>query len=323
MILIHQYTILMLEGEVNKMALRQWMVPHEWMTRYTPQTEWIQRRGILVWIAEVFTSLGAGLYLVSLFYNNFWGMVAAWVIIMFLKVPLHILYFGKPFRFWRTVPPFTTAWKTSWFTRGISFTILFGGIAFIQLIITYFFPGTPWDILLKVLGGIFAFCVGIYSGFIMSYCRSVPFWNTALVPLILIVAGIADGFALIMAVDLAGAEVNVMAVEAATRVVLIANAIMMIAFVWNAIYSGRAAKYSATLLLRGSLAVPFWLGVVLCGIIIPLVVSIVSYFTGESAAAVMIIAIILHTVGAVFLKYVLLKAGIHNPIIPATTSLYH
>ena len=151
------------------MALRQWMVTHEWMVKPTPQTEWIERRGILVWIAEVFTSLGAGMYLVSLFFNNWWGMLAAWFIIMFLKVPLHLIYFGKPFRFWRTIPPFTNAWRTSWFTRGITFSVLFGGVVFIQLIITYFFPGTGWDIALRVLGGIFAFLVGIYSGFIMRW----------------------------------------------------------------------------------------------------------------------------------------------------------
>ena len=114
------------------MALRQWMVTHEWMVKPTPQTEWIERRGMLVWIAEVFTSLGAGLYLVSLFFNNWWGMLVAWVIIMFLKVPLHLIYFGKPFRFWRTIPPFTNAWKTSWFTRGITFSVIYLAALFLS-----------------------------------------------------------------------------------------------------------------------------------------------------------------------------------------------
>ena len=221
------------------MALRQWMVPHEWMVKYTPQTEWIERRGILVWIAEVFTSLGAGLYLVSLFYSNWWGMLVAWLIIMFLKVPLHLLYFGKPLRFWRTLIPITNAWKTSWFTRGINFTIYFGSIVFIQLIVTYLainiFPGTAWgawDIVLRVLGGLFAFLVGIYSGFIMSYCRSVPFWNTALVPLILLFAGVADGFALMLAVGMADHTVNMMVVEAGSRILLTVNIILIATIVF-------------------------------------------------------------------------------------------
>ena len=305
------------------MALWQWMVTHEWMVKYTPQTEWIERRGILVWIAEVFTSLGAGLYLVSLLFDNFWGMLAAWIIIMFLKVPLHIAYFGKPLRFWRTVPPFTKAWRTSWFTRGITLTILFGGIVFIQLLLTRFLPGTGLDLAFRVLGGIFAFFVGIYSGFIMSYCRSIPFWNTALVPLILLFAGIADGFALILGVGLADAHINIMAAEEGSRILLIVNAIIMIVYLWNATYTSKTAKHSAMLLLRGSLSIPFWIGVIAFGIIIPLAISMSSYVAGEASSPLLITAIVLHTIGAVALKYVLLKAGIHNPILPATTSTYH
>jgi formate-dependent nitrite reductase membrane component NrfD len=312
------------------MALRQWMVTHEWMVKPTPQTEWIRRRGVLVWIAEVFTSLGAGLYLVSLFYNNWWGMLVSWVIIMFLKLPPHLIYFGKPLRFWRTIPPFTNAWKTSWFTRGITFSVIFGGVVFIQLIVTYvavnLFPGTvwsTWDVVLRVLGGISAFLLGIYSGFIMSYCRSVPFWNSALLPLILLFAGVADGFALMIAVGLAGAQVDVTAVEAGSRILLIINAIIMAAYLWNATYTARMAKHSALLLLKGSLALPFWVGVMACGIIIPLAVSVSSLFAGEATAPLLITAVVLHTIGAVALKYVLLKAGIHNPILPVITSSYH
>ena len=305
------------------MALRQWMIPHQWMVKPTPQTEWIERRGMLVWIAEVFTSLGAGLYLVSVFFNNWWGMLAAWLIIMFLKIPLHLMYFGKPLRFWRTVPPFTKAWKTSWFTRGILFSIIFGGIVFIQLVITYFFPGTGWDIALKVLGGVSAFLVGIYSGFIMSYCRSVPFWNSAMLPLILIIAGIADGLALLIGIGLADTSLDIGAAEAGSRIVLIFNVILIVVYLWNATYTSKTARYSVGLLLRGSLAVPFWAGVVAFGMVIPLVISTSGYFVSEASAPLLVVAVILHTAGAVALKYVLLKAGMHNPILPVTTTTFH
>lgn len=311
------------------MALRQWMVTHEWMVKPTRQTEWIDRRGILVWIAEVFTSIGAGLYLVSLFYNNWWGMLVAWCIIMFLKIPLHLIYFGKPLRFWRTLIPITNAWKTSWFTRGINFNIYFGTFAFFQIVIGYFaiymFPGTgwaAWDIALRVLGGFFAFLVGIYSGFIMSYCKSIPFWNTAMLPLILLFAGIADGFALMLAIGMADHTVNIAAIEFGSRIMLIVSIIFMAFFVWNATYVSNTAKYSATLLLKGSLAIPFWIGLVILGMVIPLIISISSIYVGE-VAVLLIIAIAFHTIGAVALKYVLLKGGVHNPILPATTSAYH
>ncbi len=305
------------------MALRQWMVTHEWMVKYTPQTEWIERRGILVWLAEVFTSLGAGLYLVSLFYNNLWGMFIAWLIVVFLKLPPHLIYLGKPLRFWRMVPPFTKAWRTSWITRGMFFTVLFAGFALIQLVLTYWLPGTGWEIAFKVLGGITAFLAGIYSGFVMSYCRSVPFWNSALLPLVFLFVGIADGFALIMAISLAGGQPDIIAAEAVSRWILIVNAILMGTYLWNATYTSKTAKYSAMLLLRGSLAMPFWVGVIAFGIIIPLVISVSSYFAGEASMPLLIIAIALHTIGAFAFKYCLLKSGVHNPVLPVTTSTYH
>ena len=301
------------------MALRQWMVPHEWMVKPTPQIEWIERRGILIWIADVFTSLGIGLYLVSLFYNNWWGMAVAWLIIVFLKLPPHLLYLGKPLRFWRAVPPFTRAWRTSWITRGLFFTVLFIGFAFIHLILARWLPGTGWEIIFKVLGGITAFSAGIYIGFLMSYCRSVPFWNSALLPIVFLFAGIADGFALIMAIGLGNAQIDIMAAEAGSRMLLIINAIIMATYLWNATYTSKTAKYSAMLLLRGNLALPFWIGVVAFGIIIPLVISVSSYFAGEASIPLLISAIAFHTIGAVALKYVLLKAGIHKPILPVPT----
>jgi len=297
------------------------------MVKPTRQTEWIDRRGLVFLAAEVFTALGVGLYLVSLFYNNWWGMLAAWVIIMFLKIPLHLAYFGKPLRFWRTIIPFTKTWNTSWLARGVNFNIYFGTIVFFQLVVAYlavnFFPGTVWDtwsLALGILGGILAVLVGFYGGFMMSYCKSVPFWNSALLPLILFFAGVADGFALMLGVGLADPSVNITAVEFGSRIALAVNIIMMAAFVWNATYQTRTARYSAMLLVKGSLAVPFWVGVVLFGMIVPLVISAASLWSHDITAALLITAIVFHTIGAVALKYVLLKAGVHNPIVPARTS---
>ena len=275
------------------MTLRQWMVTHDWMIKPTAQTEWIERRGILVWTAEVFTSLGAGLYLVSLFFNNWWGMAAGWVIIMFMKIPLHLIYFGKPLRFWRTIIPFTSAWKTSWFTRGVNFNIYFGTIVFVQLVVGYLainvYPDTAWDgwyFGLGIAGGVFAFLVGIYSGFIMSYCKSVPFWNTAMLPIIILLAGVADGFALMLVVGLADTSVDIAAVETGIRILLAANIVMMAAYVWNATYQSRTARYTALLLVKGALTWWFWLGVVIIGMVIPLVISSMSLFAREATTGI-------------------------------------
>src|SRR4030042_1107843 len=233
----------------------QWITMHKWMTDYTPQTEWIQRRGIMVWLAEVSTSLGSGLYLISLFLFSFvsndmsylWGMIAGWLIIMFLKIPLHLAYFGKPFRFWRTIPPFSNGWKTSWFARGILFSIFFGTFGFLQIVSSFLLINPqivtwnfllPIDILLRVLAGFTAFLTGIYPGFIMSFVKGIQFWNSALLPVVLILSGILDGCALLMAIGLAGAQVDGTLLDLISSVLLIVNIFLIVVYLWDATYVG-------------------------------------------------------------------------------------
>jgi hypothetical protein len=57
------------------------------------------------------------------------------------------------------------------------------------------------------------------------------------------------------------------------------------------------------------------------GILIPIAISVISVFTGsEVSSVILIIAIVCHTLGAFALKYALLKAGIHRPILPRASA---
>ena len=143
-----------------------------------------------------------------------------------------------------------------------------------------------------------------------------------MLPLILIIAGVTDGFALMLAIGLVDTSVDIATIEFVSRILLIVNIVFIGAYVWNATYISKTAKYSAILLLKGRLALPFWIGVVACGIISPLAISVGSYFAGDASTPLLITAIGFHTVGAIALKYVLLKAGIHNPILPVKTTSY-
>ena len=304
------------------------MVPHEWMVKPMQQTEWIERRGLLVWLAEVFSALGTGLYLVSIFVNNWWGALIGFLIVMLIKLPLHFLYLGKPLRFWRTMPPFSSAWKTSWIARGVVFTVFFSGFGFIQLMTSYLLIYTnlqtgpvlstvyALDILLKVLAGIFVVLTGIYGGFMMSYCKSVPFWNSGILPIVILNAGIADGLALVMGMGIFTNGMDLHAIEYASRIVLGINALLIGTYLLNSSYQSSTAHLSVTEMLRGRVALLFWIGIVLCGIIIPLVVSFLSIFTWNGSIPLLIGVIICHTAGAFALKYCILKVGIHKPIVP-------
>lgn len=322
-----------------------WMIPHKWMTGYTQQTEWIEKRGILVWLAEVFTSLGSGLYLIALLLYNFYGvaelkpifligLLVGWVLIMFFKIPMHLAYFGKPFRFWRTIPPFSSAWKTSWFARGILFSILFTSFGFIQIVISGLLvygiipPSlVPLEILFMVLGGLFAFLTGIYPGFIMNFVKGIQFWNNALLPVVLIIGGILDGCALLMAIPFFMTRTPAMEnlvhfIEVLSIILIVVNVFFIGVYLLSATYVGAAAKVSVSRLMRGNAAGMFWIGLVGLAIIIPLVLSIVSVSYVQSLGAsnllsiLLIIGIASHTLGAFALKYCILKVGIYKPLFP-------
>jgi formate-dependent nitrite reductase membrane component NrfD len=309
---------------------RQWMVSHEWMVKPMHQTEWIERQGMLVWFAEVFSALGTGLYLVALFVNSWWGALLGWLIVVLLKLPLHLLYLGKPLRFWRTLPPFSGAWKTSWIARGVLFTTVFVALGFVQLVTSRVITDTTlltgqalsaWvalDMLLRVLAGIFVILTAVYCGFMMSYCKSVPFWNTGLLPIVILNAGIADGLALVMGIGVFTGGMDFHAIESAIRITLGINAVLLAVYLMNATYQSQIAELSVRELVVGRLAVIFWVGIVLFGILAPLVISFASLFAGGASIPLLVGGILCHTIGAFALKYCLLKVGVHKPIVLRT-----
>jgi formate-dependent nitrite reductase membrane component NrfD len=303
------------------------MVTHEWMVKPMRQTEWIDGKGMLVWLAEVFSALGSGLFLVSLFVGSWWGAFFGWIMIVLFKLPLHLFYLGKPLRFWRAIPPFTNAWKTSWFARGMFFTLVFTVLGAIQLVLSYLLkhdvlaasavsPVNVVNWVMMILAGIFVVMTGVYAGFAMSYCKSVPFWNTGLLPIVFLIMGIADGLALVTGVGRVTGGLNTNGIESASRIVLIVNAVLIMTYLINASYQSRTAELSVRELIVGRMAVVFWAGIVFLGITVPLVISIVSLFVGEIAMPVLVVAIACHTIGAFSLKYGVLKVGIYRPILP-------
>ena len=307
---------------------RQWMVTHEWMVKPMQQKEWIEKQGILVWLSEVFSALGTGLYLVAIFVDSWYGALAGYLIVMLLKLPLHLLYLGKPLRFWRTMPPFSGAWRTSWIARGVVFTVFFSIFGLAQLITSYILgPGDMVagqaqnivfvaDIVLKIIAGIFVVLTGIYCGFMMSYCKSVPFWNTGILPIVILNAGIADGLALVMGILMINGVMDFHNLEYASRIVLGINAVLLGTYLMNASYQSQTAELSVKELLVGRVALVFWLGIVLFGIVVPLAISFISMFTGEATTILLVAGIIGRTAGAFALKYCILKVGIYKPILP-------
>ena len=287
------------------------METHEWMINYTRQTEWIDRRGVFLWIAFYAGGLGGGLYLVSLFFNSLWGMFISWLIIAVLKGGTHLIYLGKPTRFWRIM----TRPNSSWLARGFIFVILFILFAAVQLVFSYWLAGSAGEIVFKVLAGAMALAVTVYTGFVLNTVKAVPFWNSTLLPVLFVLCGVLGGFGLIVVIALNGTGINIQTAEAGSRWLIIVNALLIGIYLLAAANRETTGKQSVLEQIRGSLAPVFWIGIVILGIVIPIIIAFSSYFAGEVSSALLITGVVCEIVGGLALRYCVLKAGAYKPLV--------
>jgi formate-dependent nitrite reductase membrane component NrfD len=283
---------------------------HQWMINYTRQTEWIDRRGIFLWIAFYAGGLGGGLYLVSLLFNSLWGMLISWLIIAVIKGGTHLVYLGKPLRFWRII----TRPQSSWLARGFIFVMLFVLFGAVQMMLSQWAPGGTAEIMFKVLAGITAFGVATYTGIILKNVKGVPFWNSLLLPVLFVICGILSGFGLSVVIALNGGDINLAAAETGSRWLLIANVLLIVVYLLRASRREAVGKQSVLRQIRGESAPVFWIGVVLLGIVIPLTIAVAGLIA-HVPPSVLIAAVICEISGGLALRYTVLKAGAYKPLV--------
>jgi formate-dependent nitrite reductase membrane component NrfD len=287
------------------------MQVYQWMVNYTRQTEWIDRRGILLWIAFYAGGLGGGLYLVSLLLNSLWGMFISWIIIAVIKGSTHMMFLGKPLRFWRIV--FRPG--SSWISRGIIFVLSFALLAAVQMVLTYLMPGSVLEIVFKVLAGLAALAVAGYTGFVLNNIKAVPFWNSKLLPILFISYGFMGGFGLAVLIGLLGGDVNLAMAETGTRWLLFINIVLLGIYLWTAAKRETTGKQSVLEQMHGGMAPIFWAGIVVCGIVIPLTVALINLLAGELAMPILMAGALCELIGGLSLRYCILKAGAYKPLV--------
>jgi len=285
-----------------------------WMVQHTSQEEWIKGRGLWLWLAFVFGGMGGGLYLVSLYFGNTVGLVMGWLVVVALKGGAHLAYLGRPKRFWRAA----SGWRTSWISRGILFVFGFGLFGAVQ-IAPAVLDGLPWSgeaPIIRGLAALFALLVMVYPGFTMSYVSAIPFWNNALLPLLFLTYGFLGGIGLFLPLAFFGGEGEgtVAALETSLRIALLVSAFLLGLYLISVSYSSAAARESLGALLRGSLAGPFYLGVLMCGIVLPLTVSWLSLVVGLTWP-LLFVGMLGELIGSFALRYCLLRAGIYAPLL--------
>jgi formate-dependent nitrite reductase membrane component NrfD len=287
--------------------------PFEFMVKYQQQKDWVDGRGNFIAFAFFLGGIAGGLFMAAAYFDNLLGMFIAWLLTgaMGLSYMIHLTH---PIRFWRMMrKP-----GTSWIARGFTFIMLFAGFTTLVLILEQWVPDATVAITtFKVLAGIFAFAQSIYTGFAVSYVSAIKVWNSAIVPILFVTCGLSGGLAILLAIMMGQDSTQIALLENIIRIVLIAFAVIIAVYLWNATYSSTAARDAIVRLIGGALAPLFWVGVFLFGIAIPIVISVTTYFTGHAASALMITAVVSEIIGGLALRFAILKAGVYAPLLPA------
>ena len=289
--------------------------PYEFMVSYTPQTQWIEKGGIKLWLAFFFIELGAGMFFVASLFDNFWAMVLGWLLCAVLGGGLHLLYLGKPLRFWRMA--FSSGWKTSWISGGILFVSLFLLLGLIHMFLIQ--AATRFTALL-VTADIFAFLTVIYGGFAMNSVNGIPLWNTALLPVLYVVSGLWGGAEVTLGIALgSGGMVVGRAIEEWIRILLIGYLLLIPVYLMSVRYTSATGQVSVTYMLQGKWSSLFWIAVVILGMVIPLAAVINSIVAGLEgiSMAFLYIAIFSGLIGDLAMRYLILRCGVYGPLIPS------
>ena len=295
------------------------MESYDWMVKYTPQSEWVERRGVMLWLAFFFIELGAGMFFVASFFNDLQVMFIGWLVCAILGGGFHLLFLGKPRRFWRIV--FSSGWKTSWISRGLIFVGLFLILGLVHMGLNLW--ASPVTALL-VLTNIFAFLTVIYGGFAMNYVNGIPLWNTALLPVLYVISGLWGGAEVTMGIALAGNGIGVgVAIEEWIRVLLIGFLLLIIVYLVSVRYTSLTGQASVRYMVLGKWSPLFWLAVVIVGMGIPLIAVIMSFFIGLEATPVAFLytAIFCGLLGDLSMRYLILRCGLYSPLIPSSSTL--
>lgn len=153
--------------------------------------------------------------------------------------------------------------------------------------------------------------VTIYSGFLLTQAVGVTLWNTALIPVLWIISGLASAFAAIALLSSFGLLQTKFAGEL-HRVGLwteVAELIALFAFIHVGLTAvSPAARMGAQALLSGPQATMFWLGVIAIGIIVPMLVNtVMKNRTGAMISGVCAL------IGALLLRASVLLSGYYDP----------
>lgn len=285
------------------------IAPHRFAFGYYRQSWW----NWLIGTAFFCGGLGAGLFLVSLLTRSAAGMIAGYLIVVVGKNTAHLLYLGRPLRFWRAaVRP-----DRSWIARGIWATGIFG-IAGLVCLLPYLF-GANWELggragaMVSWVAALSAFFIMFYDGLVMKASPAIPFWRTGMLPLLCLMYATLGGttLSLTLRAILGVTDRFAPLLLRAEHWLVVANLFLLGIYLLRMSRWVPAARETVRLLLKGAYARAFVGLVLLVGLVATLLLSLVA--ARSQAAWLLLLIAACELTGDFTLLMVLLRSGLFSP----------
>jgi formate-dependent nitrite reductase membrane component NrfD len=243
----------------------------------------------------------------------FWGPV-----MVSIGAPFLILDLGIKWRFfYACLNP-----RASWVARGfiiLSIFIVFGLALFVKSLFSFkwLYPESGLWLIPEGIAFVFAFATALYTGILLKATKSVPLWNTPLLPLLFLASALSTGSMSIILSTLATGLISYDAgamkmLTAGEQIFILTEGIILYLFFSRRYKASEQGKDSVRLLVTGKLRFVFWQGIILLGFVFPIVLEWISKHY-QNPALLFIAGISLLT-GGFFLRLGILQAGIKDQI---------
>ncbi|SDU53838.1 DMSO reductase [Desulfobacula phenolica] len=279
--------------------------PYEWMVNPTRQQQWIDDKGIFLWLAFFFSEIGAGLYFVSLFYENTAGLIIGWLITLILGGIIHVLYLGNPFRAWRMLmKP-----NTSELSRGIWVIGVFAVLGFLQMLTGSF------NIVFNFIMGIVCLLIISHGFATMNVIRALPAWSSNMVLPLSIISGVWIGQQLLQFMfAISGSAALASGMEVWAEVFFFAYFLCILLYVWGTYHSNEIGKASVKMQVSGEMLKISLVGVVGLGIVLPLIFTLIMW-GGDTNGVLIFLRLACVFAGDLAMRYVIMKSAVYKPLI--------
>ena len=203
-----------------------------------------------------FGEVGAGLFFVSLLFNNLPGLVIGLALTSVGKSAGHLLHMGQPTRAWRAI----TKLNHSWISRGLLAITVFTGCGIILILdlagLSFGLLPPALKPVLVAAAGAAAIVIMVYQGLAMSHSASIGLWSSGLIPVLGLTYALLSGIALLTMIRFdpsAARPEDDRMMQIVLIGLLIYVAVMLYSMVHAGMFGSKGAQQSVSMLVRGPL----------------------------------------------------------------------